>query len=76
MVPGKQGLQLQRIGSWACSGCGKFVIPDDGGIIVVSRSEGELGYTMMSSNHIVMGYCFHKLKVTVSDGPLGVGESE
>ena len=74
MVSGMQGLQSQKIGSWACSGCGTFVIPDDSGVIVVSCSEGELGYAMMSSNHIVMGYCSHKLKVTISDGPFGIGD--
>ena len=52
------------------------MIPDDDGTIVMSCSKGELVYTMMSSNHIVVGYCSHKLKVTVSDGSLGVGESE
>ena len=76
MVSGVQGFQLQKMGSWACSGCGTFAIPDDSDTIVVSHSEGELGCTMMSSNHVVMGHCSHKLKVTVRYGPLGVGESE
>ena len=74
MVLGMQGLQLQKIGSWACSGCGTFAIPDDCSIIVMSHSKGEFGHTMMSSNHVMMGCCSHKLKVTVSDGPFGIGE--
>ena len=48
MVLGMQGLQLQKMGSWACGGCVTFAIPDDSGIIVVSHSKGELSYTMMS----------------------------
>ena len=76
MVLGMQGLQSQKVGSRACSGCGTFAIPDDSGTIVMSRSKGELGYAMMSSNQVVMGYCSHKLKVTVGDGPFGIGEGK
>ena len=76
MVLGMQGLQSQKMDSWACSGSGTFVIPDDSGRIVVSRSKGELGHTMMSGNHFLMGHCSNELKVTVSDGPLEIGESE
>ena len=74
MVSGTQGLQLQKIGSWACSGCGTFAIPNVGGIIVMSCSMGELSYAMVSSNHVVMGYCSHKLKVTIGDSPTGIGK--
>ena len=72
MMPGVQGLQLQKMGSWACSGGGTFVIPDNGGIVVVSHSDGELCYATLSSNHIVMCHSSHELKITVRDCSLGL----
>ena len=45
-------------------------------IIVVSRSDGELGYGMMSGDHVVMGFGFHEFKITVSDCSLGVEGSD
>ena len=73
---GVQGLQLQKMGDGGCSGGGTFAIPNDSDTIVVSHSDDELGHAMMSSNHFVMGHSSHKLKITVSDCSLGVGESD
>ena len=73
MMVGMQGLQLQKTGSWACGVGGTFAIPDDSGINVVSGPDGELHYAMLGSNHVVMCYGSHELKVTVSDCPLGAG---
>ena len=76
MMPGVLGLQSQKIGSWASGGGGTFAIPDDSGIVVVSGPDGELHYAMLSSNHVVMCYSSHELKITVCDCSLGVSESD
>ena len=52
------------------------MIPDDGGTVVVSHSNGELRHTEMCSNHIVMCYSSHEFKITVCDCPLWVGEGD
>ena len=68
MMLGVQGLQSQK----ASSGGGTFAIPDDGGVVVVSRSDGELCHAMFSSNHIMMHHGYHELEITVHDCSLGV----
>ena len=71
-----QGLQSQKMCSRAPRRGGTFPIPDDSDIIVVSRVNGELRYSVSCSNHVVMCHGSHDLKVTVSDCALWVGESD
>ena len=71
-----QGLQSQKISSRACGGCGLFLVPDDSSIVVVSSSNGEISFNMVSGNHFVMCDGSHQFKVTVCDHLLWVSESE
>ena len=52
------------------------MIPDDGGAVVLSHSKGELCYTVMRSNHVVMYHSSHEFKITVRDCSLWVGEGD
>ena len=67
-----QGLQLQKMCSRAHSRCGPFPVPDDGSAVVVSSSNGELWYTVVSHDHIVMCNHSHQFKITVCSCSLRV----
>ena len=67
---------MQKMCSRAHNRSRTFAIPDDGGAVVVSRSNGELHCTMVCGNHVVMRHNSHELKITVRDCSLWVGEGD